>query len=209
LCRAGYSNVDGFCIAQCLQDQFAQPNADGSITCLACNIACGQCVGPLASNCTTCASGYAFNTVGECAVAPKQTLTFVNCGINAYAKNGRCVCYDTSLIYDAESRDCYTQAQWNLLFDCSVGEYYDQSASQCALCNSNNDENLCETCVGASYAECLTCQSGYYLDYSSFSCLACAENCARCESAGSCQQCAPGYYVVRTISSTLQSGTAC
>lgn len=47
--------------------------------------------------------------------------------------------------------------------DCPLGSYMKDDGN-CDLCRSNNDLNLCEACTGTSFAECLKCYDGYYMN---------------------------------------------
>lgn len=53
------------------------------------------------------------------------------------------------------------------------------------MCRSNNDLNLCEACTGSSFAECIKCYDGYYMN-ENYQCLPCSDNCDKCNSDKEC-----------------------
>jgi hypothetical protein len=126
-------------------------NADG-FHCDACNVACSICSGSLSSQCSECASGYAYGTA-----TGYESTCVVDCSQGEfydYGVSDTCVACIANCDVCDNSATCTTCAAGSnsyLLTDLTCG-------SSCGMNTDHNSyydvENVCYDCV---QSECATC----------------------------------------------------
>lgn len=82
---------------------------------------------------------------------------------------------------------------------CLGGYYLDASAAPNTICQPCRHEG-CEICAMTNPLECISCNSRYYLNSTSKTCIQCRTEpllagCLSCESSLVCLDCDPGYFI--------------
>ena len=180
--------------------------ADGSSSCAACDVACGTCSGPLASECLSCTNAATpFVSSGEC-VAECGNGTFVELsGASAACVPCHASCAECSGPSSTSCTSCPATATpyydaGACVASCPAGRVAE--GSSCVACDAS-----CASCTDASATGCASCPAGgvhnastgrceyqcalgQYAD-SGTTCAACDAGCATCSGgAASCTSCA-------------------
>ena len=189
-----------------------------------CNSLCNTCESTDPTKCTSCNTGYYFDSTAKsctqctqtnpnsCKACASAVSTCTECKLKYYLDNGQCkscsggckkcssdtVCTECSTGYYLKNSACDTCRMPNCK-KCS-------SATTCTECDSGNyltTDGKCKRCgdnCGICDADkCLVCYSGSYLPYEGAKyCVSCDNNikhCASCTSSDKCTSCAIGYYL--------------
>jgi len=150
----------------------------GNSTCLSCSSPCITCssISQL-SFCTSCPAGYSLNN-GTCQ-PPAVNDGSVGSGGNACGLS----CGSCTVVAN-------TPPTCKLCLAGSVLSTVNGSAGTCLPCLTG-----CSVCSSTSFATCITCFQGNYLDTSNGNvCQACVSNCFSCTAIG-CQTCMTGFFL--------------
>ena len=210
-------------IGRCTQDC---PNGyyANAITyvCDPCDLACSTCFGPSNTECFQCATGYHSEPSSQSTCNSSCPARYFR-----YPASDLCLaCYfSCSSCYGTTRFDCitcnsglYLQPSSNeCLTSCPTGYYKNTTLKKCIACHS-----ACKTCFGGDFTQCSSCQSGYFLQGDSTTCLntcpsagywadtsknvcsPCNSACSRCTGSGNnqCSACSPKYYLQPNNSKT-------
>ena len=156
------------CLLNCPDGYY--PNSE-TWTCSPCNLSCSLCSGPLNTNCSKCSLGYYSSPLSpstclsSCpvgyAASPGSTtcsLCYLSCLTCSGTTNLDCTSCKSGFFLQPNSNQCLTS--------CPTKYYKDTTVSKCIACQLE-----CTTCFGPSNSQCNSCQSGYFLQPTSTSCL--------------------------------------
>mgnify|MGYP000876556740 FL=1 len=173
----GLSNPNNLCV-QCYQNN-SPTSPDG--TCLTCNgpysnncLSCGkfQYLDSTTGKCVnTCPIGWyanpSTNTCQKCYEAPSPADTYQNCYTCTGGTERDCTaCLSGTFLYQ-EDQTC--------LYTCPLGWWADLPSRTCKICYQFNAASpavfTCATCTAGSANDCLTCNSPYFLDSTTGTCV--------------------------------------
>lgn len=196
------------CFPSCPNSYYADTSTQ---TCVSCHSNCAQCFGPAITQCTSCVSGYFVNasattcqttcsdgfwtnSLGNiCSLCPHECLTCQG------STTPNCTSCKEGYFFITNTSEC--------LPSCPAGYYASTEEGICQPC-----DEACATCNGSSHDDCSSCNSGYFLqpyspsclrtcpehkywpDTETNTCVACAPECLSC-SGSNCTSCNYGYYL--------------
>ena len=194
--------------------------------CEPCNVACSACTGSSNTQCSACKSGYFLQ--------PSSTICLDSCPNGYYGATGNicssCNAY-CSVCTGPASYECSACKSGYFLqpapsvttcsTSCPSGYWKDATNNICATCNA-----ACATCSDGTPTQCTVCNTGYFLQPSSTTCLdscpdgywedppskscgACHSYCSICTGnlISQCSVCKSGYFLQPAPSATTCTNT--
>ncbi|XP_033109451.1 proprotein convertase subtilisin/kexin type 5-like [Anneissia japonica] len=186
-CKSGYYlHMARYCKAQCPEGYYEYDNKVEPRKCRQCSVECTDCTGNYL-NCTKCYAGeflHQGRCLDQCPVGYEGVSG--DCVVQGHIEGYRCppLCQECSNNLCTKCNDGYTLYYGGCLSNnCDAKKYF--NGTDCKDCDVT-----CETCLGPSNADCLTCLSGNLLKNG-----LCVSNCPegsyKVESSDECGECHP------------------
>ena len=215
ICNTGYYSQPSSsttCLTTCPVGYYPDSS---TLSCKPCHSYCSACTGSLNNQCTVCKSGY-FLQVGSTLCLNYCPSPSIQDPINNICKEGcDASCSQCTGPSNTECSACNSgyflqPSSTTCLNSCPTGYWKDSTNRVCAQCNA-----ACSQCTGSGNTQCQACNSGYFLQPSSTTCLdscpstgyfknsthhmcdPCDESCLTCTGPAfsDCPSCSSGYYL--------------
>ena len=220
-CKSGYFfSAPTSCVTACPSGTWKDTTNQ---ICAPCDVACSTCTGPNYNQCSACKTGYFLQ--------PSSTICLNSCpnGYYGTSSNTCAICHTycsictgilishcsackSGYFLQPSATTCHTS--------CPSGYWKDTTNNICATCNA-----ACATCSDGTPTQCTTCNTGYFRQPSSTTCLDSCPNgyygtssntCSSCHAYCSvctgilisqCSACKSGYFLQPAPSATTCTNT--